>query len=119
MSFLTSSDLLFSASGASLSAEAFSSWSGSGGAGEGVEAAGELGEGSVWTGCAGAEVEISVFIGVALDAVGCLLFDFKGVAAESVNKKDVGIKPQTKQQSEISTLHESLNYLILLDSGSF
>lgn len=110
MSFLTSSDLSFSASGASLSAEAFSTWPGSGGAGETVETAGELGGGSVWTGGAGAEVEISVVVGVALDAVGCLLFDFKGGAAESVNKKDAGIKPPAKQQSEISTLRGSLNY---------
>lgn len=48
-----------------------------------------LGGGPVCTDSVGVQVEVSVVVGVALDAVSCLLFDFKDGGPESGSKKDV------------------------------
>lgn len=72
-----------------MSADAISSWAGSGGVGAGGEGAGELEGGSVWTGVVAPQVEISVVVGEELDAANCLVFDFKDGGAESVCRKEV------------------------------
>lgn len=86
MSLLTSLVLLPSVSGAAAYADAVSTRPGSGGAGPGLEGAGEAGGGSVWMEGVCVQVGVSVEVGVELDAVSCLLFDFKDGGAESGKK---------------------------------
>ncbi len=82
-----------------MSADSVSTWAGSGGSGAGVGGSGVLGGGSVLMEGVGGQVEISVVVGVELDAVSCLLFDFKGGGPESGCKKDV-LEPVTAGKRE-------------------